>query len=145
MRKRRRWAPGICQEEKTMENGKGKLQGREVVIVEAVRTPVGRGHLQKGYYKDLHPSNLLARTYAELIDRSGIDPAEVGDVIAGATPGSRRGSRSRSRRPRLIGSAALASRQSTSRRRWSPPASTTWRSAAASSTWAKTRSPKRAR
>jgi acetyl-CoA acyltransferase len=66
-----------------MENGKGKLQGREVVIVEAVRTPVGRGHLQKGYYRDLHPSNLLARTYAELIDRSGIDPAEVGDVIAG--------------------------------------------------------------
>jgi acetyl-CoA acyltransferase len=83
MSKRRRWAPGIVQEENTMENGKGKLQGREVVIVEAVRTPVGRGHLQKGYYKDLHPSNLLAATYKELIDRSGIDPAEVGDVIAG--------------------------------------------------------------
>ncbi|HVW48585.1 MAG TPA: thiolase family protein [Solirubrobacterales bacterium] len=66
-----------------MENGKGKLQGREVVIVEAVRTPVGRGHLEKGYYKDLHPSNLLARTYAELIRRSGIDPMEVGDVICG--------------------------------------------------------------
>jgi acetyl-CoA acyltransferase len=66
-----------------MENGKGKLQGREVVIVEAVRTPVGRGHKEKGYYKDLHSSNLLARTYKELIDRSGIDPAEVGDVIAG--------------------------------------------------------------
>jgi acetyl-CoA acyltransferase len=83
MCKRRRWAPGIVQEEEQMENGKGKLQGREVVIVEAVRTPVGRGHLEKGYYKDLHPSNLLARTYKELIDRSGIDPAEVGDVIAG--------------------------------------------------------------
>jgi acetyl-CoA acyltransferase len=68
---------------KKMENGKGKLQGREVVIVEAVRTPVGRGHLEKGYYKDLHPSNLLAKTYGELISRSGIDPAEVGDVIAG--------------------------------------------------------------
>ncbi|HVV90520.1 MAG TPA: thiolase family protein [Solirubrobacterales bacterium] len=66
-----------------MENGKGKLGGREVVIVEAVRTPVGRGHPEKGYYKDLHPSNLLARTYAELISRAGIDPAEVGDVIAG--------------------------------------------------------------
>src|SRR5882672_1199715 len=61
----------------------GKFQGREVVIVEAVRTPVGRGHLEKGYYKDLHPSNLLARTYSELIDRSGIHPIEVGDVIAG--------------------------------------------------------------
>ncbi|SPT64131.1 thiolase family protein [Actinomadura madurae] len=66
-----------------MRNGKGKLGGREVVIVEAVRTPIGRGHPEKGYYKDLHPSNLLARTYAELISRTGIDPMEVGDVIAG--------------------------------------------------------------
>src|ERR1700749_3799865 len=66
-----------------MANGNGSLGGREVVIVEAVRTPVGRGHLEKGYYKDLHPSNLLARTYAELVSRSGIDPAEVGDVICG--------------------------------------------------------------
>ncbi|MBS1676808.1 MAG: steroid 3-ketoacyl-CoA thiolase, partial [Actinobacteria bacterium] len=66
-----------------MADGKGRLGGREVVIVEAVRTPVGRGHLEKGYYRDLHPSNLLARTYAELISRAGIDPAEVGDVIAG--------------------------------------------------------------
>ena len=66
-----------------MDNGKGKFGGREVVIVEAVRTPIGRGHPEKGYYKDLHASNLLARTYAELIERSGIDPNEVGDVIAG--------------------------------------------------------------
>src|SRR6202012_5290522 len=66
-----------------MENGNGRLGGREVVIVEAVRTPVGRGHIEKGYYKDLHPSNLLAKTYGELISRSGIDPTEVGDVIAG--------------------------------------------------------------
>src|SRR3954452_20269999 len=66
-----------------MENGKGRRGGREGVIVEAVRTPVGRGHTEKGYYKDLHPSNLLAKSYKELIDRSEIDPAEVGDVIAG--------------------------------------------------------------
>ena len=61
----------------------GKFQGREVVIVEAVRTPIGRGHEEKGYYKDVHPSNLLAKTYAELIERAGIDAAEVEDVIAG--------------------------------------------------------------
>lgn len=36
------------------------LLRREVVIVEAVRTAIGRGHLEKGYYKDLHPSTLLA-------------------------------------------------------------------------------------
>ncbi|MGE0067992.1 MAG: acetyl-CoA C-acyltransferase [Solirubrobacterales bacterium] len=57
--------------------------GREVVIVEAVRTPVGRGHPEKGYYKDLHPSTLLARTFTELFDRVEIDPAEVEDVIGG--------------------------------------------------------------
>ena len=61
-----------------MKNG-----NREVVIVEAVRTPVGRGHEEKGYYKDVHPSTLLARTYSELIDRSGIEAAEVEDVITG--------------------------------------------------------------
>ena len=53
------------------------------MIVEAARTPIGRGHEEKGYYKDVHPSNLLATTYTELIERAGIDPAEVGDVVCG--------------------------------------------------------------
>src|SRR5262249_41631580 len=65
------------------ENGNGRFGGREVVIVEAVRTPIGKGHPEKGYYKDVHASNLLAKTYAELISRAGIDPNEVGDVVAG--------------------------------------------------------------
>jgi acetyl-CoA acyltransferase len=58
-------------------------EGREVVIVEAVRTPIGRGHREKGYYKDTHPNHLLGTCYSEVIKRSGIDPAEVEDVIAG--------------------------------------------------------------
>ncbi len=58
-------------------------QGREVVIVEAVRTPIGRGHREKGYYKDVHPNDLLGKTYTEVLQRSGVDPAEVEDVIAG--------------------------------------------------------------
>ncbi len=64
-------------------NGDGKFGGREVVIVEAVRTPIGRGHEEKGYYKDVHASNLLAKAYSELIERAGIDAAEVEDVVAG--------------------------------------------------------------
>ena len=60
----------------------GKFGGREVVIVEAVRTPIGRGHEEKGYYKGTHPSNLLSRTFAEVVERSGIDAAEVEDVVA---------------------------------------------------------------
>jgi acetyl-CoA acyltransferase len=64
-------------------SGNGKFTGREVVIVEAVRTPVGRGHEEKGYYKDVHASTLLARTYGELVDRAGIDASDVEDVVAG--------------------------------------------------------------
>jgi acetyl-CoA acyltransferase len=61
----------------------GKFQGREVVIVEAARTPIGRGHEEKGYYKDVHPSTLLARTFKDVIDRAGIEPAVVEDVVTG--------------------------------------------------------------
>jgi len=58
-------------------------EGREVVIVEAVRTPIGRGHKEKGYYKDTHPNTLLGACYSEVIKRAGIDADQVEDVIAG--------------------------------------------------------------
>jgi acetyl-CoA acyltransferase len=59
------------------------MEGREVVIVEAVRTPVGRGHPEKGYYKDVHPNELLGSTFVEVLRRAGVEPAEVEDVITG--------------------------------------------------------------
>jgi acetyl-CoA acyltransferase len=62
-----------------MQNG----TGREVVIVEAVRTPIGRGHPEKGYYKDTHPNALLGKCYTEVIERAGIPADEVEDVITG--------------------------------------------------------------
>jgi len=62
-----------------MQNG----NGREVVIVEAARTPIGRGHPEKGYYKDTHPNDLLGRSYTEVLERAGVDASEVEDVIAG--------------------------------------------------------------
>jgi len=61
----------------------GAFGGREVVIVEAARLPVGRGHLEKGYYKDTWPSTMLAKVYSDLMQRSGVDPLEVGDVVCG--------------------------------------------------------------
>ena len=63
---------------------KPHLQGREVVIVEAVRTPVGRGHPEKGVYRDLHPNELLGRVMTAVIERAGIEPTAVQDVVAGA-------------------------------------------------------------
>jgi acetyl-CoA acetyltransferase family protein len=59
------------------------MQAREVVIVEAVRTPIGRGHPEKGYYRDTHPNDLLGKTYTEVIARAGIDASEVEDVMTG--------------------------------------------------------------
>ena len=58
-------------------------EAREVVVVEAVRTPVGRGHPEKGYYKDTHPNELLGKCFTEVIERSGIPAEEVEDVISG--------------------------------------------------------------
>ena len=61
-----------------------KLKGREVVIVEAARTPIGRGHPEKGWFRDLHPNELLGAAYTEVIARAGIEPEVVEDVVAGA-------------------------------------------------------------
>jgi len=57
--------------------------GREVVIVEAVRTPIGRGHPEKGYYREIHPNDLLGRTFTEVIERAGIPADAVEDVVGG--------------------------------------------------------------
>ncbi|MER7520528.1 thiolase family protein [Streptomyces sp. NPDC126499] len=55
---------------------------RDAVIVEAVRTPIGKGK-PGGALSDVHPVALLSHTLRALIDRTGIDPALVDDVIGG--------------------------------------------------------------
>ena len=59
------------------------MNGEEVYIVEAVRTPVGRGHREKGIFRDVHPAELLGRTFVELLGRAGVDSARVDNAIAG--------------------------------------------------------------
>ncbi len=59
--------------------------GREVVIAEAVRTPIGRSHPEKGWFRDTHPNAMLAACYQDLIARSGLDPAVVEDLLIGCT------------------------------------------------------------
>ena len=66
------------------EHTRSKLQGREVVIVEAARTPIGRGHPEKGWFRDLHPNELLGAAYDAVIARAGLEPEVVEDVVAGA-------------------------------------------------------------
>src|SRR5580765_2724278 len=55
---------------------------REAVIVDAVRTPLGRGK-PTGALHPVHAVDLAARPLRALIERTGVDPAEIEDVIMG--------------------------------------------------------------
>jgi acetyl-CoA acyltransferase len=56
---------------------------RDAVIVEAVRTPVGKGK-PGGVLSGVHPVELFAHSLGALVERTGIDPAGVDDVIGGS-------------------------------------------------------------
>jgi acetyl-CoA acyltransferase len=53
------------------------------VIVDAVRTPLAKGK-PGGAYAEVHPVDLHAAALRAIVERSGIDPARVDDVISGA-------------------------------------------------------------
>lgn len=58
---------------------------REVIIAEAARTPMGRSHAERGWFRDTHPNEMLGTVYTDLIRRSGLAPAAVEDLIVGCT------------------------------------------------------------
>ncbi|QMW66354.1 thiolase family protein [Mumia sp. ZJ1417] len=55
---------------------------RSAVIVDAVRTPVAKGK-PTGAYASVHPVDLHAHVLRTLVERTGLDPAAVDDVITG--------------------------------------------------------------
>ena len=57
------------------------------VIVDAVRSPMGRGK-PTGALAGLHPADLLAQVLSALVDRSSLDPALVDDVLIGCVGGA---------------------------------------------------------
>ena len=56
---------------------------REAVIVEALRTPVGRGKMGRGGLSGIHPAKLLGTVQQAVVERAGIDPKDVEQVIGG--------------------------------------------------------------
>jgi acetyl-CoA acyltransferase len=56
---------------------------REAIIVDAVRTPIARAHLEKGWFKDIRSDELGVIVIRELLKRTKIDPALIEDVILG--------------------------------------------------------------
>jgi acetyl-CoA acyltransferase len=55
----------------------------DAVIVEAVRTPLGRGNQRNGDLRDVHPVLLAAHVLREVVSRAKLDPALVDDVVMG--------------------------------------------------------------
>ena len=51
---------------------------REVYIIEAARTPIGR---RGGELSSLHPADLLGAVQEAVLTRSGVDPKQVGQII----------------------------------------------------------------
>ena len=113
---------------------------REPVIVDVVRTTFGK---RGGALANWHPADLLGFALTSLLERTGVDPERIDDVIGGCV--SQVGEQStnvtrnawvsaglpQSCRPRRsTASAARRSRPSTSARPAWPPATTTWSSPA---------------
>jgi acetyl-CoA acetyltransferase family protein len=63
--------------------GAGISDERDPVIVAAARTPIGRGHRERGWLRDVHPNELLGIVYRAVIDRAEVEPQMVEDVVSG--------------------------------------------------------------
>lgn len=59
--------------------------GREALIVEALRTPMGKSNAERGWYRDTHPNDMLGAVYSSLLDRTGLDARYVEDLVIGCT------------------------------------------------------------
>ena len=56
----------------------------ECVLVDGVRTPIGRAHAEKGWFRTLRPEDLLGAVYKALFDRNGaVKPEDVDVVMVG--------------------------------------------------------------
>ncbi|MBM4057291.1 MAG: acetyl-CoA C-acyltransferase, partial [Planctomycetes bacterium] len=55
------------------------------VVVTGCRTAIGRGHAEKGIFRHVRGDELAAAVVRAAVDRSGVDPDSIEDVILGAT------------------------------------------------------------
>ena len=55
------------------------------VVIDCVRTPVGRAHQEKGYFRNVRSDDLAVACVEALLQRTAIDPAAVEDVMMGNT------------------------------------------------------------
>jgi acetyl-CoA acyltransferase len=59
--------------------------GRDAWIVEALRTPMGKAHPERGWFRDVHPNVMLGAVYTALLEAASVAPAEIEDLVIGCT------------------------------------------------------------
>jgi acetyl-CoA acyltransferase len=58
---------------------------KNAVVIDACRTPIGRSHAEKGVFRDVRSDDLATAVVRALVERTGIDPAAIEDVVLGNT------------------------------------------------------------
>jgi acetyl-CoA acyltransferase len=58
---------------------------KTAVVIDCCRTPIGRAHAEKGVFRDVRSDDLAAAVVRALVERTGIDPAKIEDVVLGNT------------------------------------------------------------
>jgi acetyl-CoA acetyltransferase len=81
--------------------GPSASTGRDAVIVDALRTPIGRSHPERGWFRDVHPNAMLGAVYTALLDGAGLGPEVIEDLIVGCTAPFAEQSRNIARNPWL--------------------------------------------
>lgn len=61
------------------------IQMNSAVIIDCCRTAIGRSHAEKGVFRHVRSDDLAVAVVKALIERTGIDPAEIEDVVLGNT------------------------------------------------------------
>lgn len=58
---------------------------RVPVVVDCCRTPIGRAHAERGVFRDVRSDDLAVTVIRALIERAGIDPSHIDDILLGCT------------------------------------------------------------
>src|SRR5262249_31561978 len=70
-------SPGII---KVRPHSSGRVSMRHAVVIDAVRTPIGRAHPEKGIYRDVRADDLSADLMRALLERVGLPASDIEDI-----------------------------------------------------------------
>jgi acetyl-CoA acyltransferase len=58
---------------------------KNAVVIDCVRTPIGRAHKERGWFRDVRSDDLAVACVRALVERTGIDSDQIEDVVLGNT------------------------------------------------------------